>query len=59
MQHYPEPLTYRVADACRALSCSKGTVYSLIRSGKLESRLLGRKRLILARSLHALLGDAA
>lgn len=58
MQHHPEPITYTVANACRALSCSKGTVYSLIRSGRLESRLLGRKRLILARSLHALLGEA-
>lgn len=59
MQHLPEPIAYTVADACRAISCSKGTIYNLIREGRLEARKLGRKTLIPAHSLRALLGDAA
>lgn len=53
----PEVLAYSVADACRAISCCKSHLYNLIRSGQLETRKLGRKTLIPAASLRALIGE--
>jgi excisionase family DNA binding protein len=59
MKHNPELIAYTVADACRAISCSKGHLYNLIRAGKLQTRKLGRKTLIPAHSLHALIEGEA
>lgn len=50
-----EPLAYSVADACRAVSCCKSHLYNLIRAGRLETRKLGRRTLIPAASLRALI----
>lgn len=55
----PEPLAYSVADACRLTTCCKSQIYNLIRSGKLEARKLGRRTLIPAASLRALIEGEA
>jgi hypothetical protein len=50
-----EPIAYSVADACRVSSWGKTRLYEFIAEGRLETRKVGRKRLILARSLRALI----
>lgn len=59
--HTPaEPLAYSVADACRVSTLCKSQIYNLIRAGRLEARKLGRRTLIPAASLRALIeGEAA
>ncbi|WP_062343577.1 helix-turn-helix domain-containing protein [Novosphingobium sp. CCH12-A3] len=60
MHTNPDPIAYSVADACRAASICKSHLYNLIRAGKLETRKLGRRTLIPAASLRALIeGEAA
>lgn len=59
MRTNPEPLAYSVADACSAISCCKSHLYNLIRAGKLETRKLGRRTLIPAASLRALIEGEA
>ena len=59
MQHKPDPLAYSVADACRVSTLSKSQIYNLIRTKRLESRKLGRRTLIPAASLRALIENAA
>ena len=41
------PLFYSITEAASVLMISRQTIYSLLRSGKLPSALLGRRRLIL------------
>lgn len=55
----PEPLAYSVADACRVSTLCKSQIYNLIRSGRLEARKLGRRTLIPAASLRALIEGEA
>ena len=50
------PLTYSIAQAAERTSLHKRTIYRLIKSGDLRSKLVGRRRLIDARSLHEYLG---
>ncbi|MDF8334141.1 helix-turn-helix domain-containing protein [Novosphingobium cyanobacteriorum] len=58
--HIPaEPLAYSVADACRVSTLCKSQIYNMIRSGKLEARKLGRRTLIPAASLRALIEGGA
>lgn len=59
MHPNPEPLAYSVADACRAASICKSHLYNLIRAKKLETRKLGRRTLIPAASLRALIEGGA
>ncbi|MEJ6010156.1 helix-turn-helix domain-containing protein [Novosphingobium aquae] len=59
MHHKPEPLAYSVADAVRVSSLCKSQIYNLIREGRLESRKLGRRTLIPAASLRALIEGAS
>lgn len=55
-----EPLVYSVADACRITTLCKSQIYNLIRANKLEARKLGRRTVIPACSLRALIeGEAA
>lgn len=55
-----EPMVFSVADACRVTTLCKSQIYNLIRAGKLETRKLGRRTLIPAASLRALIeGEAA
>lgn len=53
------PLAYSVADACRVTSIGKTRLYQLINEGKLEARKLGRRTLIPAASLRALIEGEA
>lgn len=55
----PEPLAYSVADACRVSSLGKTQIYALIGAGRLESRKVGKRTLILAVSLRALIEGEA
>lgn len=54
-----EPLVYSVADACRVSTLCKSQIYNLIRAKKLEARKLGRRTVILAHSLRALIEGEA
>ena len=57
-----QPLAYTIADACRVSSIGRTRLYSYISEGRLETRKLGRRTLVLADSLRALVegrsGDA-
>lgn len=54
-----EPLAYSVSDAIRVSSIGKTRLYALIKEGRLEARKLGKRTLIPAASLRALInGDA-
>jgi len=55
----PEPLAYSVAEACRVSTLCKSQIYNLIRAGRLQSRKLGRRTLIPAASLRALIEGEA
>lgn len=54
-----EPLVYSISDACRVSTLCKSQIYNLIRAGKLETRKLGRRTLIPAASLRALIEGGA
>lgn len=54
-----EPLAYSVHDACRVSSIGKTRLYQLIAEGRLESRKIGKRTLIPAASLRALIEGAA
>jgi len=52
-------LAYSVKEAVHATSLQKSTIYNLINAGKLESRRVGGRTVIMADSLRRLLGEAA
>lgn len=54
-----EPLAYSVADACRVTSIGRTRLYALIAEGRLEVRKIGRRTLIPAASLRALIEGQA
>lgn len=47
-------LAIRITDAAKALSIGRTTVYQLINDGTLQTIKVGRRRLILTRSVHQL-----
>lgn len=49
-----EILLVSIRDAATALSVGRTTVYELMRSGQLDTRKMGRRRLIRAESLRRL-----
>jgi excisionase family DNA binding protein len=51
----PEPIAYSVADACRVSSLGRTRLYQLIGEGRLEVRKIGKRTLIPAASLRALI----
>ena len=55
-----EPLAYSIADASKVSSLGKTSIYTLIRTGRLESRKIGNRTVIPAQSLRRLIdgGDA-
>lgn len=55
MQSSPEPLAYSVADACRVSSIGRTRLYQLIGEGRLQARKVGKRTLIPAASLRALI----
>lgn len=52
------PIAYSVSQACAVTSLNRSLIYELIRSEKLAVTKVGRRTLILASSLRALLGEA-
>lgn len=53
----PQPLAYDVNTACRISSLGRTKLYELIAARKIESRMVGKRRLILADSLHRLIAE--
>lgn len=50
-----EPIALSVSDAVKVSGLGKTTLYLAIAEGRLETRTVGRKRLILTRSLRRLI----
>lgn len=48
------PLSYSIPDAARAIGVGRSTIYQLLNDGRLQSVHVGKRRLILADSLKAL-----
>lgn len=57
LKNRPDPLAYSVHDASRVSTIGKTRLYELMSSGRLESRRIGRRRVILADSLRALIAE--
>jgi excisionase family DNA binding protein len=55
----PQPLAYSVADAIRVSSIKKTRLYQLIAEGRLQVRKVGKRTLIPAASLRALIEGEA
>ena len=54
------PLAYSVSEACKVSSIGKTYLYQLINEGRLQTCKIGKRTLISARSLRALIeGEAA
>ena len=51
---FMEALLISITDAAKALSVGRTSIYELIRSGQLQTRKMGRRRLITATSLRRL-----
>jgi excisionase family DNA binding protein len=54
-----EPLAYSVSEACRVSSLGRTRIYQLINEGRLEVRKIGKRTLIPAASLKALIEGKA
>ena len=54
-----EPLAYSISEACRVSSLGRTRVYQLIGEGRLEVRKIGKRTLIPAASLRALIQGQA
>lgn len=54
-----EPLAYSVSEACRVSSLGRTRLYQLIAEGRLEVRKIGKRTLIPAASLRALIDGQA
>lgn len=54
-----EPLAYSIRDACRLTSLGRTRLYQLIGEGTLEVRKIGKRTLIPAASLRALIEGQA
>ena len=54
-----KPLCVGIDDFCKLASIKRTKAYACISDGLVETRLLGRRRLITMRSIEALLGVAA
>ena len=54
-----EPLAYSVKEACRVSSLGRTRIYQLIGEGRLEVRKIGKRSLIPAASLRALVAGPA
>ena len=52
---FTSPLAYSVADACRVSTLGRTRIYQLISEGRLRVRKIGKRTLIPADSLHALI----
>lgn len=53
--HALAPLAYSISEACKVSSIGRTSLYQLINEGRLEVRKVGKRTLITARSLRALI----
>jgi excisionase family DNA binding protein len=49
-----EPLFVSITDAAKALSLGRTSIYQLINAGELETRKMGRRRLVMVASIKRL-----
>lgn len=54
---FEERLTCTVAEACSATGIGKTKLYELMGGGQIATKTVGRRRLVLVRSLIGLVGD--
>jgi excisionase family DNA binding protein len=52
---FAQRLTCTIDEACQATGLGRTKLYELIGTGQLDTRTVGRRRLVLVRSLHSLL----
>lgn len=52
---YPRPLAVSVKEFCRLVGCGKTTAWCLEREGKIETRKVRGRKVVLTRSINALL----
>jgi excisionase family DNA binding protein len=55
----PQKFGYSIREACAATSLGRTSIFKHLASGRLKAVRLGRRTIITAESLHALLGDEA
>jgi excisionase family DNA binding protein len=53
--HHIQPLAYSIDEACRVSSLGRTRLYQLINEGKLQVRKIGKRTLVPAASLRALI----
>ena len=58
MHSQTDVLTYRINDACRALSLGRSTLYKLINEGKLKSITIAGRTLIPRGEIERLIAEA-
>lgn len=56
---HPEPLAYSIADAVRVSAIGRTRIYALINEGRLKATKIGKRTLIPAASLKALIAGEA
>ncbi|MCB2050524.1 MAG: helix-turn-helix domain-containing protein [Novosphingobium sp.] len=54
-----EPLAYSITEACHVSSIGRTRLYALIKEGRLKTRKIGKRTLIPASSLRALIEGEA
>lgn len=54
-KHESPKLAFTIAEACHAVGIGRSKLYELIGQGRLETRKIGSRTLVLADSLRALL----
>ena len=52
---FPRPLAVSVKEFCRLVGCGKTTAWCLDREGKIETRKVRGRKVVLTRSINALL----
>lgn len=52
-----EPLLVSITDAAKSLGLGRTSVYEMIRAGELDTRKMGRRRLITVASIKRLAGE--
>ncbi|MDA9393106.1 hypothetical protein WN73_21585 [Bradyrhizobium sp. CCBAU 45394] len=56
---FAQRLTCTIDEACQATGLGRTKLYELIGTGQLDTRTVGRRRLVLVRSLHSLLASCS
>ena len=52
-------IALRVDEACKAVSIGKSNFYRMVREGKIETRLVGRRRLVPVAALRRFIEEGA